>query len=129
MQKEEATRESPAIPKMTIISKPFDCIDSNKNKHDEGSMNLLIRMMSMQKPHKALALTGAVCTTTASKIEGSLVKEVSKISKDSIFTMAHPGGLLQTFYSVDKDGAIDFVRVKRTARRIMKGVTFVKHSY
>lgn len=124
--KEKATKESPAVPKATLIDVPKTYNDIKGRSWDASSYDISLRMMSMQKPHQALAVTGAVCVTFASKVEGSLVHEITQNVVGDL-RIGHPGGVMQTKYYEDesKKG----VTVLRTARLIMKGVVYTKNDY
>lgn len=87
-------------------------------------MDLVVRMMSMQKPHKALAITGAVCITAAASIEGTIVNQIVKNSSDEI-RIGHPGGVMKTF-ARGASGKIQCVKIIRTARRIMDGYVYTR---
>jgi len=124
--KENATKESPAVPKATIVSKAQDYTDSNGIAHKSSDYDISIRMMSMQKPHNALAITGAICITMAAKVENSLVNQIIKNTNKKLL-IAHPGGIMSTEYSEEKD--LVLVSVERTARMIMSGVVYTKKDY
>jgi len=125
--KEEATKKSPAVPKSTVIAESADYEDLSGQKRNKEDMDVIVRMMSMQKPHKALAITGSVCITAAASIEGTLVNKLIKNKSDKI-TIAHPGGVMETVAKVT-NGKIDCVKVVRTARRIMKGLVYTRNNY
>jgi hypothetical protein len=124
--KESATKESPAVPKATLIDAPTTYNDIKGRTWDANSYDISLRMMSMQKPHQALAVTGAVCVTFASKVEGSLVYDITKNVQGDL-RIGHPGGVMQTKYYEDENKK--GVTVLRTARLIMKGVVYTKKSY
>lgn len=115
-KKEESSIKSPAIPKFTIVSEAYD------------KAHITVRMMSMQKPHKALAITGAVCITTAALIENTLVNKIVKLN-DNKLIMNSPSGLIQTEFEVYEGGEIKNVEVLRTARLIMEGKVNTKEEY
>lgn len=124
--KERATKESPAVPKATLIDVPTTYNDVKGRSWNANSYDISLRMMSMQKPHQALAVTGAVCVTFASKVEGSLVYDITKNVQGDL-RIGHPGGIMQTKYYEDENKK--GVTVLRTARLIMKGVVYTKNSY
>ncbi len=124
--RENATKESPAVPKATIISQTQNYTDSNGKKHLSSDYDISIRMMSMQKPHNALAITGAVCITMAVKVKGSLVNMIVKHKNDKLL-IAHPSGIMSTQYS-KKDNLV-LIGVERTARMIMSGFVYTKKDY
>ncbi|WP_252311126.1 2-methylaconitate cis-trans isomerase PrpF family protein [Sinobaca sp. H24] len=122
--KSEATRLSPATPKLTIVSKPFDYQDTAGKFHNEKDFNVLVRMMSMQRPHKALAITGAVCITAASKIKGTILSEIIDRNSSTIL-IGHPAGVMETIFN-------EFplsIKVGRTARLLMEGKVHTKSNY
>jgi len=124
---DKATKLSPAVPKMTIISPPMDHRDGTGRDKAASQMDVLIRMMSMQKPHQTLAITGAICTTAAIYTKGTLVSEMVKVKDDTV-RIAHPMGIMET--SVDlKDGQVKGIKVVRTARLIFEGFVYTKHTY
>lgn len=126
-EKENATKFSPAVPKTTIISPPQDYMDSKGIECTSNDMDIAIRMFSMQKPHEALAITGAVCTTVASHIEGTLVANVVGTYKENL-RLGHPGGIMKAYCNV-KNGDIEYVKVDRTARRLMEGYVYTRNNY
>ncbi|WP_017209368.1 2-methylaconitate cis-trans isomerase PrpF family protein [Clostridium beijerinckii] len=125
--KEEATKKSPAVPKSTIVSASADYVDLSGNERKEEDMDLVVRMMSMQKPHKALAITGAVCITAAASIEGTLVNKLVQGGSNKI-TIGHPGGVTDTIAQSNGE-KIESVKILRTARRIMDGYVYTRNEY
>ncbi|MBU8685759.1 3-methylitaconate isomerase [Priestia megaterium] len=124
---DKATKLSPAVPKMTIIAPPMDHRDGTGREKSASQMDVLIRMMSMQKPHQTLAITGAICTTAAIYTKGTLLSEMVQLKGDTV-RLAHPMGIMET--SVDlKDGQVNGIKVVRTARLIFEGFVYTKHTY
>lgn len=126
-KREEATVKSPAVPKLTVVSSPKDYTDVNGVKRGAEEMDVMIRMMSMQKPHQALAITGAICTTAGAFLQETILSDLVDIKKE-VFRLAHPAGIMET--KVDfLAGHISVIKVVRTARTIMEGSVFTKHNY
>ncbi|MHC5533051.1 2-methylaconitate cis-trans isomerase PrpF family protein [Priestia megaterium] len=124
---DKATKLSPAVPKMTIISPPMDHRDGTGREKAASQMDVLIRMMSMQKPHQTLAITGAICTTAAIYTKGTLPSEMVQLKGNTV-RLAHPMGIMET--SVDlKKGQVNGIKVVRTARLIFEGFVYTKHTY
>jgi 2-methylaconitate cis-trans-isomerase PrpF len=115
--REEATLKSPATPKIAFVA--------------PAEFGLISRMMSMQKLHKAYAVTGAICTAVSAKIEGSLVHEIFKEGikkKAEVVRIDHPSGFIDV--EIEVHGKGEDLKVKRaalarTARRIMDGYVYV----
>ena len=91
---------------------------------------MVARMMSMGTLHKAYAVTGAICTTGAAGIEGTVVNEI--LGKYAIegkeIRLGHPGGIISIGAVVEKRGATYEYKeavVGRTARRLMDGYVYV----
>ena len=62
--------DSPGIPKMTFVEEPEEYLTSEDKKIKKNEIDLLSRMLSMQKPHPSYAMTGAMCTAAASVVPG-----------------------------------------------------------
>lgn len=123
----EATVKSPAVPKATIISSPQAFISIKGEEHSADEMDVTVRMMSMQKPHQALAITGAVCISLASAVDGTIAFDVSGGARETL-RIGHPGGVMDTGI-IRESGKISAVEVLRTARRIMEGHVFTHKNY
>lgn len=106
------------IPKIAIISRPTE-------KDDEG-VNVVVRALSMQQPHKAVPLTLALNLGTASRIKGTLPALVARGVKEGgqSVTVAHPSGKLEVGGVFGEDGRIKSALLHRTARTMMKGDVF-----
>lgn len=88
--------ETPGIPKMTFVSSARDYVTAEGKEVKEEEIDLLSRMMSMQKAHPSYAMTGAMCTAAAAVVPGSIVRQVLKESADTQFIrIGHPGGVLE----------------------------------
>ncbi|MED1825641.1 PrpF domain-containing protein [Brevibacillus agri] len=92
-----------------------------------ADMDLAIRMMSMQKPHQALAITGAICTTAAAFLPDTVLSELIDIKRE-VLRLAHPGGIIETKAEFVA-GHISAIKVVRTARMILEGYVYTKSHY
>lgn len=126
-KKEEATKKTPAVPKMTIIAPPMDYIDVTGVERKAADMDCTIRMMSMQKPHQALAITGAICTTAGAFLNGTILSEIINV-KQEIIRLGHPAGIMETKVDLIA-GNIGAIKVVRTARMILEGYVYTKKNY
>jgi len=127
---EEAPEYSPAIPKIAFVceAKKYKAITGRLIT--AADIDLVARIMSMGKLHRAFALTGAICTAGAAKIEGTVVNQVmdeAGLSREEI-RIGHPGGILPVKPLIEKREG-DFYYVEaiagRTARRLMEGFVLV----
>ena len=88
--------ETPGIPKMTFVANPDNYTTSDGKEIAKDKIDLLSRMMSMQKPHPSYAMTGAMCTAAAAVTPGSIVNQVISPEVDNQFIrIGHPAGILE----------------------------------
>ena len=121
--------ETPGIPKMTFVAPAADYTTVTGHKISADKIDLLSRMMSMQKTHPTYAMTGAMCTAAAAIVPGSVVQQVLCPDVDTQFIrIAHPGGLLEAGvdYTVGEDGSVDVEDTFgfRTANLLAEGTAF-----
>ncbi|RTI73805.1 PrpF domain-containing protein [Campylobacter jejuni] len=121
--RKEAVFKNPAIPKAALVDFSQDYINMSKDNIKKNESNIAVRMMSMQKPHPAIAITGTVCIGMASLIQNSLVAKHLKNFDGKNLKIAHPSGIIECKVSHD------FVQITRTARRILKGIVFTKQDF
>ncbi|MDN5335652.1 MAG: hypothetical protein PWR02_678 [Synergistales bacterium] len=119
---------SAAIPKIAIIApkNPYKTLSGENLSAKE--MDLSVRMLSMQKPHNALAITGAISIASSSVLENSFVRQIIGNFKSTI-KIGHPGGIMEVEIAAKAEGGVKFVKVLRTARKIAKGVVYTKEVY
>jgi 2-methylaconitate cis-trans-isomerase PrpF len=126
---EDSAWKSPTVPKMTIVAPPSGSASAAESasgpRVEAEGIDLLGRMMSMQRPHPTYALTGAMCTAAAAVIPGTIVYEVRRgDAAPGRLRIGHPGGVMEAGvdYREGPDGlSIRAVYGYRTARLLMKG--------
>jgi 2-methylaconitate cis-trans-isomerase PrpF len=125
---EESAWKSPTVPKMTIVAPPGDYESLSGSNIPAEKIDLLGRMMSMQRPHPTYALTGAMCTAAAAAIPGTIVYEVRRKEANlRRLRIGHPGGILEAGVNYGEGPAgpvIQSVYGFRTARLLMKGIAY-----
>lgn len=126
----DATKLSPAIPKIGFVSKAQDYVNPDGKMILAKDIDFVARLASMQKMHRAYMVTGGVATGAASKVEGSVVWEAVKEEsrKNDTLLIGHPYGIMDVKVTVDpnnKQEPIQRVGVGRSARRIMDGYAYV----
>lgn len=126
----EAMAVSPNIPRVMMVAPPTDYRASDGTAVAAQSIDLCVRQLSMQRPHKALAVTGAVCTAVAAATPSTVVAE-SAGTPSSVFAIGHPAGALRVSAQTQIDGAgittVTSAVIERTARLIMDGTLYVRH--
>ena len=135
---ENATAVTPGLPKIGVVAPPAGYVASDGNEIATEDMDVLVRMMSMQHPHRACQITAGICTGVASTIPGTLVNEIHdasqlmSVDKAHDVRLGHPSGLMITAVRGEVEDAlrpsIAGVAVVRTARGILDGVVHVPRS-
>ncbi len=129
---EQATRRSPGIPKLAFVSAPASYRSTRGTVVDAGQVDLVARILSMGKLHRAYALSGAACTAVAAQVEGTVVHEVLRDGlAEGRLRLGHPAGILEVAATVTRrEGSwhVEKVTTYRTARRLMEGYALVPWS-
>ena len=115
-------------PKVAFVAKPV-AYNASSGKHiDAGSINLLVRAMSMGKLHHAMMGTAAVAIGTAAAIDGTLVNLAAGGGALSEVNFGHPSGTLKVGAEAKKangDWQVTKASMSRSARVLMEGVVRV----
>lgn len=118
--------ESPGIPKMTFVSEPAAYTTAEGKELSESDVDLLSRMMSMQKAHPSYAMTGAMCTAAAAVVPGSVVNQVLSPNTDTQFIrIGHPSGILECGVDFEENGTCPVITDTfgfRTANLLLDGI-------
>ncbi len=122
--------ETPGIPKMTFVAEAADYVTSDGKEVRKEDIDLLSRMMSMQKPHPSYAMTGAMCTAAAAVIPGSVVQQVLNPKADTEYIrIGHPGGVLACgveYEMKENEPVIEDTFGFRTANLLLEGTAVVR---
>jgi len=120
--------ETPGIPKMTFVAEAETYTTVNGATVNVDKIDLLSRMMSMQKTHPTYAMTGAMCTAAAAVVPGSVVAQVLKKDTDTQFIrIGHPDGILEAgvdYTLKGKEVEIEDTFGFRTANLLLDGTAF-----
>lgn len=124
-----AAAETPNIPRVIMVSSSREYSAVNGRSIGGQDADIVVRQMAMQRPHKALAVTGAVCTSVASRIPGTIVAECAASDESGEIRIGHPSGILTTRVTIKihPDGTLEILEAKidRTARLLMAGLVYV----
>ena len=115
----EATKKSPGMPKIGFFATPAD-----------GGTDIVARLMSAQLMHKSYMGAGAVCTSAAAAIEGTVVNALrTRATKDNeLVRIGHPAGVMDSTVKARRQNGetiIESGSFARTARPIMEGYAFL----
>lgn len=121
--------ESPGIPKMTFVAKADRYVTTTGKEIQADQIDLISRMMSMQKAHANYAMTGAMCTAAAAVIPGTIVQQVIAEDVDTQYIrIGHPGGILECGVDyTETEGLPEIIDTFgfRTANFLMEGIARV----
>jgi 2-methylaconitate cis-trans-isomerase PrpF len=117
-----------AIPKVAMVAPPAAYRALDGALHEAATHDIAVRMISMERAHRAVPLTGGMALGVACRIEGSLPHALATPSGTDEVRVANPSGILSVGAEVSRretgwfaDSAVVF----RTARRLMQGAVAV----
>lgn len=124
--------EAKAIPKIAIIGSPGAYRSLDGQQVSANDYAVAVRMLSMEVPHKAIPLTGALCVATAARLKGSVVEQLAN-SVGEFVKIGTPSGIIEVDTDVvnvgDAEPVVKRATVWRTARRLMDGYVYVNNSF
>lgn len=127
---EEAGRIA-GVPKVAMVSPAGPSPTLSGRTLATGEVDILVRMISIGQPHKAVPLTGALCLAAACRVPGSVPYGLlTEAARSGTVRIGHPSGVILVSADVETaaDGAVH-VRcstVFRTARRLFQGEVFYR---
>jgi 2-methylaconitate cis-trans-isomerase PrpF len=126
----EAAAEVPASPKVAIIAAPAETRALSGARIAAEDVDILVRMISMGRVHRAVPATGGLCLAVACRIPGSVANSLlSPVVGDGALRIGHPSGVLTVDAVVDlSTGApvVSSATLYRTARRLFQGEVLVR---
>lgn len=121
--------ETPGIPKMTFVGEAENYVTAEGVSVEKTAVDLLSRMMSMQKAHPSYAMTGAMCTAAAAVVPGSVVQQVLSPGTDTQFIrIGHPSGILECGVDFEENGTCPVIVDTfgfRTANLLLDGTAYI----
>lgn len=118
-----ASEDSPTIPKVSLIMEGHE-YRNKKGKLIKGDrLHLCACMLSMQKPHPAYAITGAVATACGAQVYDTLVNQLIKKPLNGTLVIGNPNGLIEMHLGEIEEGA--FVEILTSTRKILKGTAYL----
>lgn len=121
----EAARRRTMIPLIAFVSAPMDSPTLSGASIAAADVDLTVRMISNGQPHRALPVTGALCTAVAACIEGTVPEQLRrKDPSQASIRLGMPSGILTVGAEVGREGALWVARrgsFYRTARRLFEG--------
>ena len=124
----EASR-IPGIPKVAFLSLAQDMTTLAGDTVSAAECDILVRMISLGQPHRAIPVTGALCIAATARIDGSLVSRMLDTTcGSSDLRLAHPSGVTNVDAQLERQDGTWYAAsatISRTARRLMDGYVYV----
>lgn len=111
-------------PKVALVAPPREYKTTAGQIVQAGDYDVSVRIISMGQAHRAITLTGAMCTAAACSLNGSCVAEAANPRGDGPIRIGHASGITEAMATVnDHQGmpGVERTTVFRTARRLMEG--------
>jgi 2-methylaconitate cis-trans-isomerase PrpF len=124
----EAAGRSAGSPKIALVAAPRAYRTTVGQSIAADDFDVAVRMISMGQAHRAVTLTGAMCTAVAAGIAESSVADIARPPDLGILRIGHASGVIPALARVDRAGndwKVERVTVFRTARRLMEGRVLV----
>ena len=122
--------DTPGIPKMTFVSEARSYLTADGTVIAKEEVDLLSRMMSMQKTHPSYAMTGAMCTAAAAVVPGSVVNQVLREDANTQYIrIGHPGGILECGVDYQERENTPYIEDTfgfRTTNLLMEGTAYIR---
>ena len=120
-----------ANPKIAILgpAADFESIDGASHKAD--NMDICVRIVSMEKVHRAVTLTGAMCLAAAAEVPGTIANRLRRAGAEGApLRIGNASGVLPAKAEVRAldEGGFEALSVTtyRTFRRLMEGNVLVR---
>lgn len=123
----DGMQKSPGTPKIGYAAAPVSYKDSQGKPVAAEAVDINVRLMSATLMHKSYMGAGAVCTSAAAAIPGTIVHELCAKHEGTI-RIGHPAGVMESDVVIAKEnGGVRIVSgsFARTARRIMEGLAYL----
>jgi 2-methylaconitate cis-trans-isomerase PrpF len=130
---EESRTKRPNLPKVAMIAPPKDAKALSGDLVPASAGDLTARIVSSGNCHRALPLTGAICTSVAARIEGTIAHRFARKPEDpeADIRLMQPSGITNLKPVVVREGngwVAKRVGVYRTQRRLFDGYVYVPAS-
>ena len=113
--------EAQAQPKIAMVGPPCQHKLISGKSISQSDVDLVIRAISMQQPHRAVPMTVAMATGAAARIKGTIVWETANRVNGDEVRLGHPSGTVSVGADINGHGEVLAAKVYRTARMLMSG--------
>lgn len=142
---DEARRNRRTVPKVALVGASAAYRSTSGEEVAAAEADLLVRLISMGRTHRTLAMTGAMACAAAAAIDGSVVAELAGGSMEATapedgegpgaarrVRLGHPAGVLAMEVTAERVAGtwrVPSLVMDRTAREIMRGTVQVPQAY
>ena len=119
----EAAARMPSVPKVSLVAAPTDAVTLSGRVVRADEAAVIVRMLSVGQPHRAVPITGAICLAVATRVPGS-IPHAACAAPAGPLTISHPSGTILVDAEVAEDGGAPRAlsgTVYRTARKLFTG--------
>jgi 2-methylaconitate cis-trans-isomerase PrpF len=122
----DATLRSPALPRLALVSPAHGYLTTAGWRVEEGAVDVVASMLSMQRMHHAFAATGLMCLAAAARLPGTIANEICRPASGEGVRIGHPKGVAEVgvVLGAGATPTVEAVVVARTARRLMAGEAY-----
>ena len=140
-----AARRHRTVPKVAVVGPPATYRTTSGTEVRAVDVDLVVRLISMGRTHRTLAMTGAMACAAAAAMDGSVVAEVVGDSRRTqpaeicegapgarAVRLGHPAGVLVLHVTAERSSGtwrVPSLTMDRTAREIMRGAVQVPQAY
>ena len=140
-----AARRHRTVPKVAVVGAPATYRTTSGTEVRAVDVDLVVRLISMGRTHRTLAMTGAMACAAAAAMDGSVVAEVVGDSRRTqpaeicegapgarTVRLGHPAGVLVLHVTAERSSGtwrVPSLSMDRTAREIMRGAVQVPQAY
>ncbi|MEO8296922.1 MAG: PrpF domain-containing protein [Burkholderiales bacterium] len=120
----DEARSKRMIPLIAFVAPPQASRTLDGETLPADAVDLVVRMISNGQPHRALPLTGSLCTAVAAQLPGSLVQRCVPAGRSGALRLAMPSGILTVAAQVAAQGGgwqALHGSFYRTTRRLFEG--------
>ena len=125
----DAAALSKAIPKIAIVSSPMDYTTSSGLRIAKEQVDLVAKMVSMNRFHRTFAGSGLYNLAASSLLPDTVLNRCSGLfgsTEERTIRIGHPDGIAEVRVRLTTDlQDVDYVGLDRTARRIIKGDLYI----
>ena len=140
-----AARSHRTVPKVAVVGAPATYRTTSGTEVRAVDVDLVVRLISMGRTHRTLAMTGAMACAAAAAMDGSIVAGVAGDSRHTqpaeicegasgarAVRLGHPAGVLVLHVTAERSSGtwrVPSLTMDRTAREIMRGAVQVPQAY